>query len=60
MSTQRPLGATQQGGVGLTGGALGVRTRYVLSTTRLGLGALTGLVASTLLLTVAAACSSGQ
>jgi hypothetical protein len=55
MSAQRPLGATQQGGVGLTADALGLRAAPTLRSSRLGVAALTGLVASTLLLTVAAA-----
>lgn len=54
MSTQRPLGATNRGGVGLTGDALGLRTRYAPRTNTLGLAALTGLVGCTLLLIVAA------
>src|SRR5947209_9568715 len=55
MSAQRPLGATQQGGVGLTADALGLRATPTLRGSRLGLAGVTGLVASTLLLTVAAA-----
>ena len=55
MTTQRPLGATDQGGVGLTTDSLRLRTSAVLRSSRLGNAALTGIVASTLLLTVAAA-----
>jgi hypothetical protein len=54
MSPQRPVGATQQGGVGITADRLGLRTpAAVLSSSRIGLAALTGIVASAFLLVVA-------
>ncbi|HEY1521531.1 MAG TPA: polyprenol phosphomannose-dependent alpha 1,6 mannosyltransferase MptB [Solirubrobacteraceae bacterium] len=54
MSPQRPVGATQQGGVGIAADRLGLRTpAAVLSTSRIGIAALTGIVASTFLLVVA-------
>ena len=55
MSAQRPLGATERGSVGLPPGALRLRTSALQSSSRLGLAALTAIVASTLLLAVAAA-----
>jgi hypothetical protein len=59
MSPQRPLGATEQGGFGFAADALGLRAPAVLrSSSRLGLIALTGVVASTLLLTVSAASTT--
>ena len=58
MSAQRPLGATEQGGVGLTADALGFRTRAVLDSRRLGVVALTGVLASAVVMTVAAAGTS--
>src|SRR4051794_25644078 len=55
MSAQRPLGATEQGGVGLTADSLGLRTTAAFGNSKLGLAGLTGVVASTVVLTVAAA-----
>lgn len=56
MTPQWPLGATQQGGFGITAEGLGLRApAAVKSTSRAGIVALTGIVASTLLLVVAAA-----
>lgn len=56
MTPQRPLGATQQGGVGITADALSLRTpAAVKSSSRAGIVALTGIVAGALVLSVAAA-----
>src|SRR5436309_15959814 len=55
MSAQRPLGATEPGGVGFTADSLGLRTSAAFGSSRLGLAGLTGIVASTVVLTVAAA-----
>lgn len=54
MSARRPLGATEQGSVGLTVEGLGLRASAALRSSRVGIAALTGIVASTVLLTVAA------
>src|ERR1700693_5100361 len=56
MSPQRPLGATEQGGVGIAADGLGLRTpAAVKSSSQAGILALTGIVASALVLVVAAA-----
>jgi hypothetical protein len=55
MSAQQPLGATDSGTVGLPADALRVRAATQIRSSRAGLFALTGVAASTLLLTVAAA-----
>jgi hypothetical protein len=54
MSAQQPLGVTETGTVGITG-ALGVPARTAVRSSRVGLLALGGLAATTLLVTVAAA-----
>jgi hypothetical protein len=55
MSARRPLGATEQGTVGLTADRLGLKASGLLSSSKLGIAGLTGVVAATLLVTVAAA-----
>jgi hypothetical protein len=55
MSARRPLGATEQGGVGLTGNTLSMRAPVAVGASRLGLVALSGILVSTLVVVVAAA-----
>ncbi len=58
MSAQRPVGATEHGSVGLITDRLGLRSAPTTRTSWLGITALTGLVVSALVLTVAAADTS--
>jgi hypothetical protein len=55
MSAQRPVGATEHGGVGLTSDTLSLRRPAAVRNSWLGVTALTGVMTSTLLIVVAAA-----